>query len=56
MSVLRLGAHTFMETDNRGTQPVRSSRIMMVAGSSRTIDLINDAVRNRSVLYVADPQ
>jgi hypothetical protein len=57
VSVLRLSEHTFMETDKRGTQPVRSMRLMFVPGSSRTIDLIvNDTVRNRTILSVADKQ
>ena len=57
VSMLRLGEHTLMETDKRGTMAVRSVRIMMVPGSNRIIDLIvTDMVRGRSALYVGDKQ
>ena len=57
MSMQRLGEHTFVETDKQGAKPVKSTRMMMMQGSTMTIDLIViDMVRGRTVTYVADKQ
>ena len=57
VSVVRLGERTFMETDKRGPKEVGSTRVMMLPGSSRTINLIvNDTVQGRGGIYYADKQ
>jgi len=57
VSVLRLGEHTFVETDKRGGKAVRNTRVMMLPETTKTIDLIvNDNIRNTTVLFVAERQ
>jgi len=57
VSVLRLGEHTFMETDRRGTKSVRSARMMIMPGSTKTMNLIvSDLLQESSFVFVAEKQ
>ena len=57
VSVLRLGEHTFSETDKSGAKSVRTARMMIVSGSTNTMNLIvSDLLRDSSVVFVAEKQ